>query len=329
MKIHTRIVIGIDGKILEDEWEEYEGPVAFAGGSGGGSSGKVSYPAYVERVHEDWLDQSHTDHITSSVTEVMSAALGASPYGALIAYDPDADIAAYLAEIASYELLVDSTTGSLDAVDIIPDELTIADIAAEATAYGALIDDQLLMTVFPRFEAGMRDINAVVTSAFVIGRANLEEARDHEIAKVSADLLIKSKAAATERSDILLRWAMLRLENAHRMATLEIEAERIKIVAKKEENDVLNDLEAKNATWDLEVWQYGANVMASPAGGTGIPGGKGSQVGSAIGGALSGAAVGGMAGAAGMLGSAPILGMAAGPFGMLAGALLGIGTAFM
>jgi len=329
MRIHTRIVIRIeDFHVLEDEWEEYEGPISFAKG-GGGSSGKVSYPAYVERVHQDWLDRANTDNITSSVTVIMNNALGNSPYAALIAYDPDPDIATYLAEIADFELLVDGMVGSLNSADIVPDELTLVEITAEATAYGALIDDQLLMTVFPRFEAGMRDINAVVSSAFVIGRANLEEARDHEIAKVAADLLIKSKASATERSDVLLRWAMLRLENAHRMATIEVEAERIKIVAKKEENDILNELEGKDARWDLEVWQYGANVMAAPAGGTEMTGGKASVAGSAIGGALSGAAVGGMAGMSGMLGSAPILGMSAGPFGMLAGALLGIGASFL
>ncbi len=324
MKLHTKVVIGVDGRVLEDEWEEYEGPTILM--KGGGSSGKVSYPAYMERVHEDWLDQSHSDHITSSVTEVMSAALGNSPYAALIAYDPDPDIAAYLAEVADYEVLVDAMAGSLNSVDIAPDELTNVEIAAEAAALGALIDDQLLISVLPRFEAGMRDINAVVTSAFVIGRANLEDSRDHEVAKLAADLTVRSKASAGERADILLKWAMLRLDNAHKMAMLEIEGERIKIVAKKEENDVLNELEIKDGLWDLEIWQYGANVMASPGGGTSPGGGKTSPIGSAIGGALGGAAMGGMAGS--MMGGT-VMGMGAGPFGMIAGGVLGIASSFL
>ena len=43
MKIHTRIVLDWDCQILEDEFEEYDGPISCCGGSsgGGGSSGTV------------------------------------------------------------------------------------------------------------------------------------------------------------------------------------------------------------------------------------------------------------------------------------------------
>ena len=51
------------------------------GGSsgGGGGSGRVSYPSYMETVHNDWLDATGTDTIEISVTQVMDAALGSSP----------------------------------------------------------------------------------------------------------------------------------------------------------------------------------------------------------------------------------------------------------
>jgi len=292
MRVHTRVVVGVDGKVLEDEWTEYEGPVSFAGGSGG-SSGKVSFPAYIENTHKNWLAFDGFHLLTTCISDEMQAAMGNSPYAALVAYDPDPAIATYLAEVADYEVLVDAMTGSLNSVDIAPLEITDAEILVDAAAHGALIDDQLISVVLPRFEAGMRDINAVVTSAFVIGRANLEDSRDHEIAKFAADLKMRSRSTGVERSDILLRWAMLRLEHANKMATLEIESERIKIVAKKEENDVLNELEVKDATWNLDLFQYGGNLMAAPGGGTAVTGShKPSAAGSTLGGALSGAAMG-------------------------------------
>ena len=53
MKIHTRIVLDWDCQVLEDEFEEYDGPISCCGGSsgGGGSSGTVDYPDYMKDRH--------------------------------------------------------------------------------------------------------------------------------------------------------------------------------------------------------------------------------------------------------------------------------------
>ena len=77
-----------------------------------------------------------------------------------------------------------------------------------------------------------------------------------------------------------------------------IEANRMKIVALKEQTDTDLKYDEADATWDLEVFQYGCNVLASIGGGVASP--KGSKQPSTsqsmIGGALSGAAAGGMIG---------------------------------
>jgi len=68
------------------------------GGSsgGGGGSGAVSYPTYMTDVHNDWLDNTGVDTITSSITDVMDAALGNSPFLGMDAYNPDADISSMI-----------------------------------------------------------------------------------------------------------------------------------------------------------------------------------------------------------------------------------------
>jgi hypothetical protein len=69
-----------------------------------------------------------------------------------------------------------------------------ATISDAVTAYGARLDDTISSDVLPRFQAGMRDINAVQSSAFVIGRAVIEGMRDRDVAMFDADLTTKLTA---------------------------------------------------------------------------------------------------------------------------------------
>jgi hypothetical protein len=101
-----------------------------------------------------------------------------------------------------------------------------------------------------------------------------------------------------------------------------IEAMRIKIVAKKEESDKNIDIDEQDALWDLEVFQYGANVMASIQGGTVSNGPRRpSTAASVLGGALSGAAAGAMIGST--------MTPAGGLMPMAIGAVLGAATGFL
>lgn len=82
---------------------------------------------------------------------------------------------------------------TLDAPDDIKVDLAAATkIEAATIAHAATLDDQILTEILPRFEAGMRDINAVQSSAFVIGRAIIEAFRNRDVAKFDADLSYKA-----------------------------------------------------------------------------------------------------------------------------------------
>lgn len=344
------------------------------GSSGGGGSGKIGYPDYVEAVHYDWLNSSGAGVvIDDSMVEVMNAALGASPFAAAVAYDPDADITeitdgltdletiiATFAAASYVDTLVDAVINSPSAT--IPSAVTEADITADVAAHEAqledLKDDRLTGNVLPRFEAGMRDINAVLSSAFVLGRALIETEADQEVTREAslhgsrlriatkptsaqvAELDLKKDALQLQESqlelsknEIELRKDEMEMKEATQavefqrvLSQLIVEAYRIKIVAKKEEADVNVEYDVADARWDLEVFQYGANLLAAPGGGTAVPTGKKTTAGSVIGGGLSGAAAGAMAG--GMMGG-PILGLPGAAFGAIAGGLFGIGAGLL
>jgi len=236
MRVHTKVVIDMDSwGVLEEEGFEYQGLVELRKG-GGGSSGQVRYPPYVETIHKDWLN-SAGDTIDASITEVMNDALGASPYAAAVPYDPDADIATFIAGLGSLETAVAAFGVS------IPSAITEADITTDVAAHEAQVtalkDTRLTGSIFPRFEAGMRDINSVMSSSFVIGRAIIESDADAEVTRDVAThgsrLRIATKPTSVQVAELEIKEEMATVEVRKAITQLVIEAYRIKIVAKQAE----------------------------------------------------------------------------------------------
>lgn len=294
------------------------------GGSGGGSSsGEIGFPAYMETIHSDWLDNTGVDTISDSMTDVMNTMLGGSPWTLLSAYDPDADITAYEAAITAFAAILAGISDTVDwaalytqaeaSIGAVSNALIVADEAAFAT----MIDDQITTEVLPRFEGGMRDINAVVSSAFVVGRSIIEGFRNRDVAKHGSALRLEAAVndknlyvnAANQMLTLMLNRVNWEAAYVHTV----VESKRIKIVAKKEQTDMDADIDKRDALWDAEVFQYGANLLGSIGSGVVKPD-KPSQLQSMLGGAMTGAAAGGMVG---------------GPHGAAAGAVIGAASAFL
>ena len=290
------------------------------GSSGGGSSGRVDYPEYMKQWHAEALFGGPPVYPSMSVSEAMNAAFGNSPFLGVAAYNPDEPVAAMLTASEKLEDLVDLLSAGTGLDDLISKMLTDEHIKDAVAAHRAELDDILTSNQIPRFEAGMRNINAVVSSSFVIGRALLEEAALKQVAKMSAEL--RQQAFG----ELALQVAQLKLDYRYRLSALTIEANRMKIVAKKEETDSNIKIAESDALWDLEVFKYGGNLLGSIAG-TAVSTGDnrwdarpaaGSVIGGALSGAAAGAYIGGKSGAA-----------MGGPIGAVVGAVLGAASAFL
>jgi len=285
--------------IFTNDWKNFEAKIHKKGGGGGGGAGVVDYPAHMKTWHSMALDGSGVDTLTSSMTDMMNIAFGADPYTGESAYDPDTELTSMLASVSDLDTLVAllSSGNTLDTV--IADVLSDTRIDDAVDEYSLDLGDRLTSEVLPRFESGMRDINAVVSSAFVVGRGIIEASQTRQVAKYSADLHMKAFG------DDALRLIALKLEYQKSLTHIAVEANRIKIVAKKEETDMNLDIDESAATWDLNVFQHGANLLASIGGGTYIPNEKKkSALSSALGGALSGAAAGYMVSGGNPMGAA-------------------------
>jgi hypothetical protein len=298
------------------------------------TAGRVDFPSHMKTIHQDWLNNTGSDTMGSSqsMVDLMTASIGNSPYGSMTAYDPATPLAAMDTAITAFNTLVDALDeetdweAKIDAAKTKIDAAVVDDtyVDADIAAFGNELDDQIDNIVLPRFQGGMRDINAVMSSAFVVGEALIEGMRDRDVAKYGTDLRQKLHLQRNDfifkGTEAMLRDLFSRIELEKTVAHYTIEANRLEIVAEKEKKDTENSIEINDGRWDLETYQYGANLLAAIGGGTVIPSGASSpgddpSTGqSALGGALAGASIGSSVGG----GTGALIG---GALGGLAGAL--------
>ena len=283
-------------------------------GGGGGSSGQVDYPQYMKDWHYSALNHGGADVLISSMTDVMNAALANSPFTGALAYSPDNELVSIIAAPTALDNLVALMSAGTGLDTIITNVLDNTRITDSVSEFAADLDNRLLTEVLPRFEAGMRDINAVVSSAFVLGRAFIEEAQDRQVSKYAADLRLKSFG------DDAIKIIGLKLQYQHLVSSMIIEANRMKIVAKKEETDENLKISESDGLWDIEVFKHGGNLLSSISGAA-VSLSKHNTASSVIGGALSGAAAGAMVGSV-----VPGIGTAV---GAVAGGILGAASGML
>lgn len=266
-------------------------------GGGGGSSGAVSYPAYMEAKHSTWLNE-----VAALITAGVA---GDNPYTTAAAYDPDtalADSAAKLALFNDIVIAFDPDGDWADLWTIAQNKLETAVfsdtlIDAKVAAYNANVMARYNTSVLPRYQRGMQDVRAIMTSAFTIGESLLTADVTRDVNKFEADLKrdneMKKNELISHATDKMLEALGLQLEGYKTLSQYTTETNRIKIVSKQEENERNIKFDEQDALWDLELYQFGNNVLASIAGAASVTKGKEVSTGaSVLGGAMSGAAAG-------------------------------------
>jgi len=303
-------------------------------GGGGGNSGEVDWPDYLKDRHKKWLSSNEVDDERVNMDQAIEEAWDASPYTDGYTYDPTEDLASMRARLSAFELTVDSIDPQgdfeayFDTAIAKLDEIVGIDANAEIVRQFDESQRPALMRAVGRFSAGMADIGAINSSAYIIGLALMENEHLRQIARVNADLALQEKQR--KNNMVLQAVAMMMQElqfrsDLERVATsLNTEIRRITIVAHSEFLSRDLEIASKDASWNLEIWQYASNLLAAVQGGTSIPGsgtqGDVHQGPSMLGGVLSGAASGAMISS--MLGAGSAMGGAAGT-GIASGAASG------
>jgi hypothetical protein len=156
-----------------------------------------------------------------------------------------------------YDAMVAAAVAEIDAV-LLPASL----ITAKAAAYASDLDTAIDTATYARFQAGMRDIGAVMTSAFTIGAANIEAEKTRQVSKFTTDLNFQSYSERTDliKTGVQQMLAMFigKIEKQHGVALAELENAKdrsaILMASVGEMVKMLLDKVAKQgATADLQI----------------------------------------------------------------------------
>lgn len=270
---------------------------------------EIRYAPYIEEHHSEFLDLTATKR---------DAIIDSSPFSGHS--DVLIDVAFFGTgyTISSFPSLYDMYGKFMAGLDVevlwnqaYDDTLDGTVTGNLVSAEAALLDDDVDSNVLPRFKAGLRDINSVMTSSFVVGSSLIEDARVKSLAKFSAELKYRLLPLVTERWARHLDW------NGSVIRTY-MEVMKLFYSAKMDIENHNYEYDAKDALWPFTVLDYERANLGALQGATNtksdVAGASTAQ--KAIGGALSGAAAGAMV-------------SGGNPIGAAVGGVLGLAASFM
>jgi len=311
MKIYSYVKFDWDEKTqryveVYSESVNYEGEVAECkGGGGGGGGGPIRYAPYLEEKHKSFLDL---------YPDLRDEAIDDNPYDDYVSLDVDpAFLGAQLISDfpALYDLYGTHMTGIV-VEDIweqsFEDTVNAPSVHDLIVAEGALLDDDIETNSLPRFQAGMRDLNSVMSSTYVIGKALIEEGKVKAMAKFASGVRTQLIPTTLEKMRSHLDW--------HKTIVMNY-AEIIKLYysAKMDTVDANLTTQSKDALWPFTVLEFeraAIGALEGAAASGGVAGASTAQ--KAIGGAMSGAAAGAMVGGPPGAAIGGLIGMASGLF---------------
>lgn len=285
-------------------------------GSSGGSSGGtttsgggthiIRYADYIESAHQRFLNDTYS---------ARRSATSGNPYRDFSNVRVDEGFFGAGHIIASFPALYDIYGKFAAGMDIealwrqvLRESTNVGEVNQLVSAESALLQDELDSVVMPKFLAGMRDLNACMSSTFVIGRGLLLDSKQKNVAKFSAELKYKLVVMAQDRWKAHLMWNMEVINTYAKVIGLYFDA--------KDSVTRLNfEMHARRVAWPMEMLDHERANLGALQGATkststytsGAAGGPSRGAGM-VGGAISGAAAGYMVG---------------GPWGAAVGGVLG------
>lgn len=287
-------------------------------GSSGGGKTYIRYASYVENHHNNFLNK---------IASYQKLTVDNSPYSGYSNLSIDDAFFGAGYALSSFPSLYDMYGKFMAGLDIdslynqlFEDTVNSTEVNELVLAEAALIEDDIEETVIPRLQLGMRDINSVISSSFVVGKSLIESTRVKVVEKFRADLKYRLIPVVKERWTAHLDW------NKNVVCTY-AEILKFYISGKIDVNEVNYAFAARNRLWPFTVLEYqraalgalqGAITTTSDTAGS-------STTSKVIGGALTGAATGAMIGSTISPATATSAGGAG--WGSLGGAALGIAAA--
>lgn len=304
------------------------------GSGGGGSSGKVEYPAYLQTVHGVLLNNGATDTVNFSMYDLLNDAYTTNPFdnASLSIYSGRAVIdntgletlptvatciAAVLATVAEFDPLT-YYTNTLTSVKTAIDEVILSDaiVSAASNAFAAVLEPDIAAEK-AKYDADSALLGASMSSAYTLGKGYIDSRKMEKVAFYDADLRGKMYLQRNDMINLTTRELVSKkmglVQLTKEVYAFAVEAAKLKILNEREYTEQNIDFLHRKATWRFDAIQHGFNAIAAIGGGTSIAGTPklnstqatvsgafaGASIGAQVGGgygAAAGAVIGGVAG---------------------------------
>jgi hypothetical protein len=216
-------------------------------GSSAETSTSIRFAPYIEALHQD---------LVAHINSLTDAAMADNPFKDYTDIDIEDAFFGAGYVMASFPSLYDmfgKFMAGLD-IDILFDEVF------EDTINGPVVDaiiadeadklsDDLENEVLPRFELGMRDINAVMSSTFVVGRTMLDVARTKALSRFSSSFRASLLPIVTERWSKHLDWNKTVIDGYAQVM-------KLYFAAKHDISDLNFENQTKRVLWPFSVLEF-------------------------------------------------------------------------
>lgn len=293
-----------------------------SGGGGGGGDTRVMFSVYLETAHQEMISHKGVESLTKSVFQAMNEATNLSPYDGVETITASEGYLGTGKRLSDFPALFDQFTALMSGVDVdalwastYTQQVQGTEVQDAVAAQGSLIQDEIDERVMPAFLAGSRDINSVMSSAFVMGKALIAESKIKKMADFSSQLKLQQMTAAREMWAKKLDWnksvvmAYADLQKFYYTVHFDAQARQL-------------EYESKNILWNLSLFEYGRSTIGALNGApAAVPTQLPSQTAKGIAGAMAGASAGATLGAA--------IGENNAGVGAAAGGVLGLAASFL
>ena len=280
------------------------------GNQGAGASSTSGPPQYVQTWHSYFLGGPPTNRqgIQRGLAQTINELFDQAPHNAY----KQKPIEDYFGNLSTVNMNVVQALSNFQALNAstvfrtsLSEVLDTGIIQVSVRNYTDMLEEQLDETIIPKFKAGMRNINATMSSSFVIGSALIHSSMIRQVGKYAADLQLKAFDLSNNLTNIRLQWAKDVIHYT-------LEGSRIYLVGAQEITRNNLETEIERLRWDFDIIREGMNGVAAIQGAvSSSTQSAGNRKPSALGGALSGAAAGAS------------MGSAVGPWGTAVGAVVG------
>lgn len=230
-------------------------------GKGVSSSEVVTRQAeYIEDAHKILIDNAATYRM---------AIISDSPYAGYEALSDDVESAFFGSGyvISDFPSLYDMYGKFLAGLDI---EVLFDEIFAESTegdivsdlisSHASKLSDDIEQEILPRYATGMRDINSVLSSSYMVGKAILENQRLKKVAEFDAETRYRMIPVAVTRWQAHLTWNQ-------NVITTYVEILKTYLVEKVNVDNQDMEVTRKDTMWPFDVLDREANEIALFRGG--------------------------------------------------------------